>query len=219
MTPIVTEIREGAVITGWEVIRTGLRQSGQPAARCRCPECQAQRVIRTSTLRGGGTRPCRHRKPGRAARRGLVRPPLGRPGPSRIHAWATQHAAGRTFTTAEAASALDMSRPAAAQHIGDLIEAGHLVTVRYACYALPGAGPFPPADQADREKITLFLAADGGGAFAEIRAATGYSSSQLTALLTKMADDRQVIRLDEGRGGFYLLPGQEPGQVLDMPGT
>jgi hypothetical protein len=215
--PIVSEIREGTVIGGWEIVRTGLRRNDHPLVRLRCTECGAHRTSRASTVRTGGVYPCRHSQ--QDGRRGSrpARPPLERPGPARVYAWVTAKAPDRTFTAAEAAAGLGVTRAAIGNHLTALVRSGDLAMPRFAVYGLPGVTA-EPLDQADRDKITVFLAADGGGAFPEIRAATGYSSSRLGYLLARMAQDGKVVRLDDGPGGFWLLPGQEPGQILDVPG-
>ena len=122
---------------------------------------------------------------------------------------------GVVYST-DLAAALGISRKSAQRLLSGLAAADRITRPWHGAYALPGADPTAP-DTARREKIILFLAADGGGIFAEIQRATGIASGALTGFLATMTRSGDIIRVEDRTGYFYLLPGQEPGERVEPP--
>ena len=114
------------------------------------------------------------------------------------------------------AAGLGISRDSAQRLLKGLADADRITRPWHGAYALPGADITAPAD-ARREKIILFLAADGGGVFAEIQRATGIGVGALTGFLATMTRCGDIIRVEDRAGYFYLLPGQEPGERVEPP--
>lgn len=230
--PARLTVTAGETFCQWEVIEAGLRTAptrshlaGLRAARCRCSCKKTVRVIPVADLVNGVTHSC-----GRNHRRGTHEPFT--PGSRRkatpaaelavpVLAWITQNAPGRLVGAPEIAAALGVSRETARMRLYYLYDTGQLARPWPGAFGLPSAGPFEkPADAwADRTgRICAFLAADGGGTWADIRAGTSIPEAQIAGYLADLLRDGQIERLPDGpRRYFYLLPGQEPGQVIGQP--
>ena len=137
-----------------------------------------------------------------------------------IAAWAAGHAADRLFGGAEVAAAFGMTAPNAQSVLAGAVAAGLVRRWWRNAYSLPAAGPFTRGeDRPAKDKIVAFVAADGGAAFWEIRDGIPLDGGVLAAHLTGLVRGGRLIRLPQPgmRGGFYVLPGQEPGEVLAPP--
>jgi hypothetical protein len=200
----VAGVRPGAVIGGWKVLRDGLTvKGGHRGVRVACTQCGRGRITPRQVLADGRVRDCKHR-PKRA---------------DLVLEWITANAPDRAVTRAEvAAGAEGLTATAAGYYLSLLTLDGWLARPWPGQYALPGVEVPPPPDVPARARVTAFLAADDGGTFAEIRRATGIDSQNLAGMLATLARHGRVVRQDDtARGGFYLLPGQEPGEVR-VPG-
>lgn len=195
----VAEVRPGVVVGGWKVLRDGLAvKGGLRGVRVACTECGRGRLTPRQVLADGHVRGCKHR-PKRA---------------DLVFAWITANAPDRAVTRAEVAAGTgELTATAAGCYLSLLTLDGWLARPWPALYALPGVEVPPPPDVPARARITAFLAADGGGTFAEVRRGTGIDNQALSGLLATLTRRGAVVRQDDTRGGFYLLPGQEPGEI------
>jgi len=136
-----------------------------------------------------------------------------------VTGWAAGHAPDRPFTTDELAAALDLRPGTAQSYLSRMVTAGLLARCWRGVFALPGAGPFTrPAPAAAR--ILAFIAADGGATSGEIHRCTGIPQDTISPQLVQLRKDGRVVRLaGQGeRAGFYVLPGQQPGEIRPWPG-
>lgn len=132
-----------------------------------------------------------------------------------MYAWVTENAAGRLFGVSEITAAFGVSPAASHGYLRELIADGRIARLRQGAYALPGVGL--PADQVPwTARIIAFLAADGGGTAGEIVHATGIDFANLSGYLTALLRNGRVTRVGASHRGFYLLPGQEPGQIISL---
>ena len=207
----VGQIHAGLEIGGWKVLRDDLSRSGVTCLLIACTTCQHQRQTRRTALAAGQIRPCKHDYPEPAAPAASATPSQ-----DRAHQWITANAPDGVVYSTDLAAGLGISRKSAQRLLSGLAVAGRITRPWHGAYALPGADPTAP-DTTRREKIILFLAADGGGIFTEIQRATGIASGALTGFLVTMTRCGDIIRVEDRTGYFYLLPGQEPGERVEPP--
>lgn len=205
----LSQIRPGVTIGQWTVRRDDRISHGRQAVEIACVTCGRTRISIRLTFAAGHVRSCAH---------GEKNPRTwATPARDATLAWITAHTAGHPVTAADVAKGLGITREIAVMRILTLVSDGRLARYWSGAYAPPGAGPYErPAPATGTDPILRFLAADGGGTRAEIRAATGLDASLLTSRLAALAGRGEIIRLDGGpRAAFYVLPGQQPGEVLD----
>ena len=92
-------------------------------------------------------------------------------------------AADRAFRAAEAAAGTGLAEMSARYALRALTAAGRIVQPRPGQWALPEACPFLPPP---REQIVAFVAADGGGTYAEIRRSTRLEGARLSGYLAAL---------------------------------
>lgn len=229
MSPPARPVRAEDEFDQWTVRRAGLvigrteaKPAGTRAAECEC-SCGTVRVVRLDRLFSGESKSCGHLR-GRPGK-----PPPGRrrepelPGmPRRIAAWAAGHAPGRLFSAAEVAAGLGITPGAAQPGLSRAVAAGLITRHWPGAFSLPGAGPFTPPSLGDAPRILAFIASDGGATWAELRAALGLKEAGvLSRQLERLAAAGRIVWQEEPLGRprrFYLLPGQEPGQVIAWAG-
>jgi DNA-binding transcriptional ArsR family regulator len=205
------DIRPGAVIGGWRVIRERRYQSTR-GVQLACATCGHERVSRRQVLAALAVRRCPHPAPAPWSAERY-------PGQARVLDWLREHAPGRPARAAEIGAALGLTADSVRVSLRALADAGLAVLLsrQAGLWALPGVTAETSVSWA-AARITAFLAADGGGIFSEVQAAAGLPPGHLSRCLAHLIAKGEVVRLEDTRGGFYLLPGQEPGQVIAWAG-
>lgn len=136
----------------------------------------------------------------------------------RIAGWAAREAPDRPFTTAEVAAGLDLLEGTAQAYLSRMVSAGLLARCWRGAFAVPDAGPFTAPDPA-ADLILAFIAADGGATWRQLRDRTAVEADTISPQLLKLRAAGRVVRLDwpGERAGFYVLPGQQPGEIRPWP--
>ena len=211
----VSQIHAGLEIGDWRVLRDDLTRAGVTWLLIACTTCRHQRRTPRTMLAAGRGRPCKHDYPEDTPAAAAAR---AKPGQDRALRWMSENRPDGHVQAADLAAGLGISRDSAQRLLKGLADAGRITRPWHGAYALPGADIAVP-DDARREKIILFLAADGGGIFAEIQRATGIGAGALTGFLATMTRCGDIIRVEDRARWFYLLPGQEPGERVEPPGA
>lgn len=131
-------------------------------------------------------------------------------------AWAAEHAPDRLIHSDDVAVAFGISSRHATTHLARMAAAGMLKRWWTGAYSLPGAGPFTHPDAAGDDRIVAFIAKDGGATWGEIMNGTGLDRDTVTTRLPPLLRSGRLVRKNDARGAFYLLPDQEPGQVVTL---
>lgn len=208
------EIRPGRIIGRFRVLRVGGTARNAIGVTLECLTCGRVKRTPRAVVAAARHRACSH-KPAPAREWS----PKNYPGQAAALAWITENRRDRTVTSPELAAGLDRTRSSAAQLLRALAGAGKVAEPYPGCYALPGVTAEPP-EVTGRHAVAAFIAADGGACFAEILAGTGIAKANLTGYLATLTRHGTVIKVDDPatRSGFYLLPGQQPGEVLELTG-
>lgn len=203
----VSEIEPGKQIGDWEVTDTGLTLHGRHVVKLKCLTCGRKRATPRGVVTGGRMKPCSHAPRKR-------RPPTQ--GQAQVLRWMQEHAPGRAVSVTEVAAATGLLKSSVGLWLKWLGAAGAITQPIPGSWALPGVTVTSPAPDPGPDQIRAFLAADGGATFGEILAATGMTVSAAYTHLATLARRGQVTHLQDTGGRFYLLPGQEPGEIVTL---